>query len=503
LSFPCSPPSADVGAMAMRIQTPLTELSPIDAIIGGVRLSPDVVAALPVGLPQCTDSNWPIVAVCSYTRFDNLAHGPRGQQAKHSMTTFRLNPNDGSLHKLFAGEPQVTNPAFLRWHPRVNVLYGCTEDVKENGEIIAWRVDPERGSLEKLCTADAQGTSTCYLTLDAELKNMLVVNYWDATIGILPLNSDGTFAAAELTYIYDPKGSMGMTVSADNHVNHSENDASAQAERQKDPHSHAIVLDPYYGCVAYVPDLGRDLIRELHYDSDKGRLIPLSTTPSGLKRHGPEGPRYMEFHTELRVAYVVNELSSEVAVFVVDSEALKQIHQSGINESTTSTLTYVQAVSTVPEQWTRSKNTCGNIAIHPSGRYVLCSNRGHDSVAVFRVETESEIPGMLSPIGIYQTTGKTPRHFKFDPSGQWMLVSNQDSNHVATFHFNVASGELKFTGTQTLVHSPNFVACMFCHVTKELEGCVEDLGEAKSKISKTPVKFRGGSESFRGLWTLV
>lgn len=437
--------------------------------------------------------------VSSYTRFDNLAHGPRGQQSKNSMTVYRLNPSDGSLSTLFAGEGDVTNPAFLRWHPTENILYGCTEDVKENGQIIAWRLDPLTGALDKVGSADAQGTSTCFLCLDHDVRNMLVVNYWDATIGVLPLRPDGLFAAAKLTHVYDPKGSVGMLVSADKHVNHSINDPSAQAERQKDPHSHAIVLDPCVGCVAYVPDLGRDLIRELYYDADKGELTPMGTVPSGLKQSGPEGPRYIEFHTELPVAYVVNELSSEVAVFVVDRAALRSLAKNGPNESTPSTLTYIQAVSTVPPQWKRTQNTCGRIAIHPSGRFVLCSNRGHDSVAVFRVEMEAEIPGMLSEVGIYHTVGMTPRHFKFDPSGQWMLAANQDSNSVATFCFNPATGEMKYTGMQLQVASPNFVACICPHSQPELDGVIADLGPAKEKLRQTRKKLRGGSESIRGL----
>mmetsp|Transcript_116185 Transcript_116185/g.200682 ORF Transcript_116185/g.200682 Transcript_116185/m.200682 type:complete len:465 (-) Transcript_116185:325-1719(-) len=438
-------------------------------------------------------ANWPLVVTSCYTRFDNLAHGPRGTEAKTSMSVHRLCPSDGSLTALFKGEDQVTNPAFLRWHPSVNILYGCTEDVKENGQIIAWSVDPETGFLSKIDCADAQGTSTCFLTLDHEVRNMLVVNYWDATIGVLPLNEDGTFAASKLTFLYDPKAGMGMQVSADKHVNHSENGLAAQAERQKDPHSHAIVLDPYFGCVAYVPDLGKDVIRELHYSN--GCLKPITCTPSGLKANGPEGPRYIEFHSNLPVAYVVNELSSEVAVFVVDREALKSIARNGLEQSgQKSTLTYVQAVSTVPAQWPRSQNTCGRIAIHPSGRFVLCSNRGHDSVAVFRVETEAEIPGLLSQVGIFHTVGMTPRHFKFDPSGQWLLAANQDSNCLAVFRFNLASGEVKYTKMQVSVQSPNFVACFQPHMKPELDGVAGNLEEAKQKMSPTK-KFRGGSEA--------
>merc|ERR1719330_1739516 len=137
------------------------------------------------------------------------------------------------------------NPAFMRWHPHLNVLYGCTESVKENGRVYAWGIDPDTGKLTEIGVADAGGTSTCYLFLDHEVRRLLLVNYWDATIG-------------GLTFRYDPKENPGkMHVSADRHVNHSINDQSAQKERQLDPHSHAVVLEPYSGAVAYVPDLGR------------------------------------------------------------------------------------------------------------------------------------------------------------------------------------------------------------------------------------------------------
>lgn len=106
---------------------------------------------------------------------------------------------------------------------------------------------------------------------------------------------------------------------------------------------------------------------------------------------------------------------------------------------------------------------------------------------------------MLSQVGIFHTVGMTPRHFKFDPSGQWLLAANQDSNSVATFHFNVASGDMKYTGSQLQVDSPNFVACIHCHTEPDLEGIAEDLTEAKQIMRQTAKKFRGGSESSRGL----
>ena len=121
------------------------------------------------------------------------------------------------------------------------------------------------------------------------------------------------------------------------------------------------------------------------------------------------------------------------------------------------TLRLVQNISTIPGAWPRSKNTCGRITVHRSGDFVLCSNRGHDSIASFRVLHYSDPPGMLSLAAIQHTHGETPRHFAFDPSGQWLISANQDSDSVTVFRFNQARGELQQEGQEYNVPSPNFI----------------------------------------------
>jgi 6-phosphogluconolactonase (cycloisomerase 2 family) len=220
----------------------------------------------------------------------------------------------------------------------------------------------------------AGGTSTCYLTIDKAQKHMLLVNYWDSTIGSIALEEHGLLgemrlaatisahACARRAYprssgrsMYDPKEGRVMKAAADAHVDHTRNDAAAQAERQGDPHSHAIVLDPAVGNIAYVPDLGMDMVsppgsfrpfgnqasitqthkrialptagaplrrqawllrlqvRQFHYDVNTGRLTPAGSCPSGQPGSTALGPRYLHFHPTLRMTYVVNELSSEIA----------------------------------------------------------------------------------------------------------------------------------------------------------------------------------------------
>jgi len=167
------------------------------------------------------------VVVSCYTRFDNLAHGPQGKEARRGLYNFRLDPSDGQMVLLSVTDEAVMNPAFSRFRPDKNLLYTCTETIMENGEIMTWKLCPSTGRLSKVATINAEGSSTCYLTLDRECKNMLVVNYWNATIGVFSMDRTGGHVA-HLQSMHDPNEGRAMKVKADRHVNHSQNDEGAQ-----------------------------------------------------------------------------------------------------------------------------------------------------------------------------------------------------------------------------------------------------------------------------------
>lgn len=407
--------------------------------------------------------------VSSYSDFEKLAHGPRGTEASHSISIYQFNPSDGSMVLLnkFGNPSTVLNPAFSRFHPRLNVVYTCTEDIEENGHIFAYRLD-HNGGVTEMGRIDAGGTSTCYLTLDKDQNNMLAVNYWDSTLAVIPLDlKTGEFKGA-IKSMYDPKHGKKMIAAAKKNggVNHSHNDESTIKQRQADPHSHALVLDPFVGTVAYVPDLGKDLIREFWYDRQNGSIdLELNMMPSGLASGMPDGPRYFEFHPLYNIAYVVNELSSTIAVFHVDRKLLNEINTAAANGESMdrfkgrSTLTLIQSISTIPSAFPAQLNTCGRICVHKSGRFVIVSNRGHESIAILRIVTKGPKKGQLVSVGHFHTRGETPRHFQFDSSGQYLIVANQDTDSIAVFAFNLSSGEIKYTGNEYRVPSPNFVCC--------------------------------------------
>lgn len=246
------------------------------------------------------------------------AHGPRGTEASHSLYIYRFHPSDGSLVLLnIQGDSKsVINPAFSRYHPSKQVVYTCTEDIEENGKIFAYELG-SNGELKQLGEpVDAGGTSTCYLTIDRAQKYLLAVNYWDSTLVTFPISEQTGAFEGPVKSKYDPKAGKKVVAPAKKNggVNHSMNDENTIRMRQADPHSHALVLDPYVGTVAYVPDLGKDLIREFYYDREGGAIkMEMNFLPSGLCTGKPDGPRYIHFHPKYNVAYVVNELSSTVS----------------------------------------------------------------------------------------------------------------------------------------------------------------------------------------------
>jgi len=471
----CSPSPSQVFVLAMAVEgMPLAQLS----------LNPSV--KFTDGLDSFGGQ---LIVVSCYTRFDNLAHGPKGTQAKHSLYIYWLDPSDGQLLLLSVTQEPIMNPAFSRFHPTKNILYTCTESVAEPGELVSWSVCSS-GKLTQLSSCSAGGTSTCYITLDKECQNMLVVNYWNATIAVFGLDPKSG-EVARMRSMYDPNDGREMKARHDKHVNHSENNQEAQKERQSDPHSHAVVLDPFFGGVAYVPDLGMDVIREFRYDAQNGCLFPAAVVKSGPPGRVALGPRYIEFHPTLPVCYVVNELSSEVSVFTFNRRAAEELMQNGPckAEHSVPTLDLVQTLRTIPEGFPGDMNTCGRIAVHSSGLFVLVSNRGHNSITVFRVHLEGPTPGLLSVTYTQHTRGATPRHFQFDASGQWLITANQDSDNLKVFRLNLSTGKLEWTGHEYHVPSPNFVCSVRPHTAYGTTPTSTNL-HSSTLVQQSPIKSR-------------
>jgi len=140
----------------------------------------------------------------------------------------------------------VVNPAFSRVHAALDVLYTCTEDIENNGQIFAYSILPN-GKLIKIGQADAGGTSTCYLTIDKAQRHIIATNYWNSTLTVIPICPKKGEFTGSVKSVHDPNHGKKVVAAPKKcgGVNHSHNDESTVKQRQSDPHSHALVLDPF------------------------------------------------------------------------------------------------------------------------------------------------------------------------------------------------------------------------------------------------------------------
>ncbi len=208
--------------------------------------------------------------------------------------------------------------------------------------------------------------------------------------------------------------------------------SSVDRERQEGPHAHCVVLDPT-NRFAYSCDLGTDKIMIFRFDPRDGKLLP-NEQPWAQVKPGA-GPRHLAFSPGGKYVFVLNELHSTVTAFSRDPDR--------------GTLQELQTLTTLPKDF-KGQNSSADIHVSLDGRFVYCSNRGHDSIAIFAIDTR----GKLSPIGHESTRGMTPRNFAIDPSGMFLLVANQKSDNIVVFRLDQKTGRLNSTGQVVPVPSP-------------------------------------------------
>jgi 6-phosphogluconolactonase len=184
-----------------------------------------------------------------------------------------------------------------------------------------------------------------------------------------------------------------------------------------------------------VADLGLDQILVYRFDADGSELRPHDSFPKAEVEAG-SGPRHLSFHPEADYAYAINELNSTITIFGY--------------EPAKGRLEAIQTITTLPPDFD-GENYTAEIVVHPSGKFVFGSNRGHDSIAVFRVNLES---GKLDPVQVTATQGKTPRNFAVDPTGKYLLAENQDSDTIVVFRIDPSDGRLTATGHSLEVPKP-------------------------------------------------
>ncbi|MEQ1858833.1 MAG: lactonase family protein [Chthoniobacteraceae bacterium] len=322
---------------------------------------------------------------------------------------FTLNIETGALSApVMAADAK--RASFLAVHPGGEFLYTTAEG--SPGAVAAYAIG-EDGSLKLLNQQSTGGAGPTHVWVDGGGANLLVANYGGGSVACLPIKEDGSLGAS--TAFVQHTGS------------------SVNPQRQKEPHAHGIYSDAEDKFV-YVPDLGIDKVLIYKFDPAKGTLVP-NDPPAAIIAPGG-GPRHFALNPTGGFAYVNNELNSTIDVFKHDAE--------------TGALEPLQTIPTLPPDFS-GQNSTAEIFVHPNGRFVYCSNRGHDSIAVFAV---SEGTGRLRPIDHTPTGGKTPRNFSIDPTGKWLIAANQASDDIFVFRLDPATGKLTATGQSAKLPGP-------------------------------------------------
>ncbi|HET7612689.1 MAG TPA: lactonase family protein, partial [Gemmatimonadaceae bacterium] len=209
------------------------------------------------------------------------------------------------------------------------------------------------------------------------------------------------------------------------------------ADSQKEPHAHCIVADPS-NRFALAADLGADRVFVYRLDLAAKSLQRVAGGEAVM--HPGSGPRHIAFHPTLPLVFVANELGSSISTLRFDAERGK--------------LSVIATQPAVPREWT-GKNYPADIHIAPSGRVLYVSNRGHNSIAVFSIDSS----GSLSLDQTVPCGGDWPRNFSLHPTGRWVLVANQKSDSIVVFARDPENGKL--TATRHRVELPNPVCVRF------------------------------------------
>lgn len=319
--------------------------------------------------------------------------------------------------KPLATDDSIRNPSFLSVHPSGKYLLAASEvdsvNGKPGGGVASYAIDRESGQLTLLNQQSSGGGGPCYVSTDSKGQCALVANYGGGSVACLPIGEDGHLKEAA-TFIQH-EGS------------------SVNERRQQKPHAHSILPSPD-NRFALSADLGCDKVFIYELDPAKGKLAANDPAFAALKPGA--GPRHLDFHPSGRFVYVINELDSTVTGFQFDAQK--------------GSLTAIDTLSTLPEGYEGS-NSCAQIRVHPSGKFVYGSNRGHNSIAIYQIDEES---GRLTAVGQVSTQGKTPRNFNIDPTGQYLIACNQQSDSVVTFKIDTATGRLTQTGEPIKVVAP-------------------------------------------------
>ena len=334
---------------------------------------------------------------------ENIVYIANGGGGPCGITVAELDYDNATLH-IVQPVTEIHECHYLNPHPNGRFLVATTMDGEV--EVVSFAIDAD-GKLRRLSSQPAAGTSPAYVCVDDSGRNVLMVNYVvgeaRGNIRVYPIDADGMIGPHSEMIEHEGSG--------------------PNPDRQEVSHPHMIVTTPD-NRHAVVPDLGTDKIYLYALDANRGKLSLAQTLdlPPGA------GPRHVAFHPTLPRMYVINELDSTLATFAYDAE---------------DQWTRLSVLSTLPAGYAQPMarpNTCADVHVHPNGRFLYGSNRGHDSIVIYALDDD----GKPRYIGNESTRGAWPRAFMIDPRGEYLILGNRHTDNAAVFSIDADTGLLTF-----------------------------------------------------------
>jgi 6-phosphogluconolactonase len=312
------------------------------------------------------------------------------------------------------------NPSFFCLHPKLDVLYVVSETMRNDpsnpATVVAYRFDRaaiesgESPSLSVLNSRRIDGDIPCHITIDSGGRSLVIANYINGSVVTFVVNDDGSIGQEGSNIVHE----------------------LVDGKKASNGHCSAIAPGDQWVLVA---DLGLDRVFVYAFDAETGKLTP-SAHPY-LRLPDGSGPRHLSFHPDGRTIFIINETNMTMTSARWDGSAGK--------------LTLINTVGTLPPDTQTSGFSTAEVLVHPSGRFVYGSNRGHDTIVTMKVDPQS---GSIQRLRNTSTLGKTPRNFRLTPCGTLLLAENQGSDTIFSFSIDEETGQLTATGHSITVPAP-------------------------------------------------
>ena len=303
----------------------------------------------------------------------------------------------------------IKNPSFQYINKDKSLLWSVSEAEDGTGLVCGFKIDQSTGKLNQQSIFSTKGNGPCYVSMDETHNILLAANYRSGSIFGISVNEKGEATDSAITDLHRGAG--------------------PNPDRQKGPHAHSIRPD-LNGKYIYSADLGTDKVYVYTVEAQKLLLY------KEIKLQPGSGPRHIDFHPKMKAMAVINELNGTVTLFTPDSSGCFSKYH-----STTSTL---------PDTF-EDFNKCADIHFSPSGELLYASNRGHNSIVIYKVDQETL---SLKRVGWEQETVNWPRNFTITNSGKYLLVANKDANTVTVFEVDQKTGLLSYTDNSITVDKP-------------------------------------------------